>query len=253
VLAREGLQCEADAMIVSTEDRRTFLRRLAAGLGGAAISVTACRAGGDGDAVVGDGRIGAETVTRPVLLPWSDDVARIAASSAELPVAYVSMARRQVFVDQAFRDRASWLLDAHISVSTGLWRIPLDGDPPGQPVTPGDELREFEELGIHAWDPSMTPARDDIRIRRGSRITRTVHFACVPMSGSRFESEGPRWFSAGPWQADVCDGHAAGTTREDFVMVGTGSRHLERNCEGSGDPVRYIMWACREATLRADP
>ena len=55
----------------------------------------------------------------------------------ELPVAYVSMAQRKVFVDPEFRDRASWLLRAHISVSTWHWRIPLPDDPEGVPIGAG--------------------------------------------------------------------------------------------------------------------
>ena len=245
-LALEGLSCEADPMTVSVENRKTFLRKLAAaGLGGSMASVTACRGSQDHADPDGDGVATAELVARPLLLPWSDGVIQIAAPTVELPVAYVSMDRRQVFVDRAFRDRVSWLLDAHLSVSTGLWRIRLPGDATNQPVTPGDESREFEELDIRAWEPTMAPARDDIRIRRGSRISRRVHFDCVPMSGSIGTFDRSRWFSAGPWSADVCDGRAADTTREDFMIVGAGSQHSGRDCEGSGEPVQYIMWACR--------
>jgi len=155
------------------------------------------------------------------------------------------MASRRVFIDLEFRDRASWLLSAHISVSTALWRIPLPGDPPGQPITPGDELREFEEVSIRDWDPAMPPTEDDIRIRRGRRATTSVHFSCVPGGGLSGPEAGTEWFSAGPWSMDVCSPGPEETTREDFMLVGEGTRHTTRSCDGSGEPIRLITWACR--------
>ena len=186
-----------------------------------------------------------EPISHPLLLPWSDDVIRIAAPVSELPLAYVSMALRRVYIDREYRDRASWLLNAHISVSTGLWRIPLAGDPPGRPVTPGDELREFEEVGIREWDPALPPAENDIRVRRGRRASTTVSFSCVPGGGVGGVTEVNQWFSAGPWSIDLCVVGPDETTREDFMRAGSGVRHVDPGCEDPGQPVHFITWACR--------
>ena len=162
-----------DESMGTRSDRRAFLRRMTAlSVGGASLSLLSCGSRDEGSAESqrgAEGETPVEPISRPLLLPWSEGIIRIAAPVAELPVAYVSMASRHVFVDLEFRDRASWLLSAHISVSTALWRIPLPGDPPGQPITPGDDLREFEEVSIRDWDPAMPPAEGDIRIRRGRR------------------------------------------------------------------------------------
>jgi hypothetical protein len=169
----------------------------------------------------------------------------------ELPVAYVSMARRQVFVDSEYRDRASWLLDAHISVSTWHWRIPLPGDPAGQPITPGDAAREFEERGIREWDASTLPAMDDIRIVRGRPSLRRVEFSCVPLTGVRVvdapDSMAPMesWYSAGPWSLQAAQADVAETLREDFSVVGMGQRFSDRACTGLGDAVQIVTWAHR--------
>jgi hypothetical protein len=228
-------------------DRRTFLRRIAVlGVGGSSASLLAC---GGGDTRSGSGveeLAPLEPISHPLLLPWSDDVIRIAAPISELPVAYVAMAAHRVYIDREYRDRASWLLNAHISVSTALWRIPLPGDPAGLPVTPGDELREFEEVSIREWDPALPPAEDDVRIRRGRRATTTVHFSCVPGDGAGGATEGNEWFSAGPWPIDVCVGGPEETTREDFMRAGSGFRHVSPGCEDQGQPVGFITWACRE-------
>jgi hypothetical protein len=220
-------------------DRRAFLRQLAlVGTGGAALTLSGCDLSDAGEPAR---RASPSPISRPLLLPWGEDVVRISADSVELPVAYVSMELRQVFVDRAFRDRATWLLNAHISVSTAHWRIPLPGDPVGLPISPGDALREFEELSIRAWDPTRPPSPDDIRIRRGRRVRRDVEFRCVAPSGTGVEE----WYSAGPWDIEVCAGEVSETTREDFMTVGTGVRHRTRSCEGEGDAVRFITWACR--------
>lgn len=215
--------------------------------------------GGD-DIGAGGAAVGPATpLTRPILRPWAEDIAWIATPSGELPAAYVSMARRHVYVDHDYRDRAAWLLNAHISVSTAHWRIPLPGDPEGQPITPGDERREFEEFGIHEWDPGQTPALDDIRIVRGRRTSRAVDFACVPMVGNG-------WYAAGPWTVDVASASTLGasrataddrgepestaaedTTREDFRVAGSGMRFDERACATGGEAVQYVMWSCRDA------
>jgi len=248
--------------------RRAFLRTVAgAAMAGAGLS------GCVPDTPSGagrrrSGRSARPPLTRPVLRSWSDDIVWIDTPAAELPVAYVSMALRQVFVDYDYRDRASWLLRAHISVSTALWRIPLPGDPPGQPITPGDEQREFEERSMRAWDPSMHPAMDDVRIVRGAPIQQRIEFRCIPLAGGvtaavraaetarsrgAYSAAGAReevsiesWLSGGPLGVVVSDGSAVDATREDFRIVGTGMRYAERTCATDGDAVQYAAWAARE-------
>ncbi len=235
-----------DMLNARSEDRRTFLKGLAAfGLGGGLLPLAGCDRQDFSRTPLRAADGSGSPIRRPILIPWSDDVARIAAPASELPVAYVSMPLRQVFVDLEFRDRASWLLDAHISVSTGHWRVPLPGDPVGQPITPGDALREFEELNIRDWNPTRPAAENDIRILRGVRVTRQVDFECVPGVRGVGGVGGMEWYSAGPWTLDVCDGGTADTTREDFMIVGSGSRHASRDCVEGGDSVRFITWACR--------
>lgn len=176
-----------------------------------------------------------------MLLPWGTDAVRIASPIDELPMAYVSMARREVFVDRASRGLSKWLLDAHISVSTGVWRIPLPGDPPSEPITPGDTVREFEELDIVAWDPAMEPAEGDFRIRRGRPSRVRFDFTCVPVGATG------AWHSGGPWDVARCMSDAVeDACREDFVEVGTGTRHPLRGCAEEGQPVRFLTWMVRE-------
>jgi hypothetical protein len=186
------------------------------------------------------------TLSRPILRPWADDIVWLSAPAVTLPAAYVSVARREVYVDSAFRDRASWLLRAHISVSTALWRIPLAGDPPRRPIPPGDEEREFEERPISAWDPSVPPGVDDIRIVGGGAAIRRVEFSCVPLSGTVPAAAAQRWLSGGPFELVVSDGTMDDTVREDFGVVGVGLRYLDRRCSGSGDAVQYVSWASRQ-------
>lgn len=192
---------------------------------------------------------------RPILTQWAEGIVQVEAPARELPVAYVSMAHRQVFVDPEFRDRASWLLRAHISVSTWHWRIPLPGDPDGVPIAPGDEEREFEELSIREWDPSMPPAMDDIRVRRGRSVTRRISLDCVELSGVRTvdmdaqAATDPRpleaWFRGGPYDVIVSDEAAADTMREDFRLFGTALRFRGRTCTGAGEVVQIAGWAAR--------
>ncbi len=224
-------------------DRRAFLRRLGAvWLVAPTVPILGC--GGEGapapDAAGLASGEGQRSITRPILLPWSTGTVRIAAPMDEVPMAYVSMGLRQVFVDYAFRDRSNWVLDAHISVSTGVWRIPLPGDPVGQPIQPGDTPREFEELDIVEWDPEMEPAEGDFRVRRGRRENIHVDFDCVPMAGS----EGR--FSGGPWEITQCGGQGDELCREDFTHIGTGSRYRRRALGTCTEPigeVRYMTWA----------
>lgn len=203
-------------------------------------------------------------LTRPILRAWADDIVWVATPADELPVAYVSMEERKVFVDYDYRDRAAWLLTAHISVSTALWRIPLPGDERGVPIPPGDTAREFEELSMRAWDPAMRPAMDDVRILRGRPARRVIDFRCVPLAGGvspslsaaveargvaggTDEQVGPveSWLSAGPIATVVSSGTEEGTTREDFRTIGTGARFAARACSGRGDAVQLVSWARR--------
>lgn len=193
---------------------------------------------------------------RPLLTEWADGILRMEAPARELPVAYVSMSHRQVFVDQEFRDRASWLLRAHISVSTWHWRIPLPGDGEGVPIAPGDEAREFEELSIREWDPAMAPAMDDIRIRRGRPITRRVMLDCVEVAGVRtVDVEASQsgadsrpleaWLRGGPLDVVVSDESTVDTVREDFHLLGTALRFRGRTCREAGEAVQIAGWAAR--------
>lgn len=181
-------------------------------------------------------------ITRPVLLARGDDAVEIQAPPPELPVAYVSMAERRVYVDLAYRDQVYWDLRAHISVSTGLWRLPLAGDPPRHPVMPGDVEREFEELTMRDWDPAAPAAENDIRIVRGEIVRRRVELACASLPGGR------AWIAAGPWEILQCVAPGDALCREDFVALGTGARYGARECTLRLGPVRVLTWAQREET-----
>jgi hypothetical protein len=226
---------------MTVSPRRAFVRRLGIAVGAGPLAMAASCRPADGPRSE-PGVPALAPLTRPVLRAWADDIVHLVAPPHELPVAYVSMALRQVYVDYEFRDRASWLLRAHISVSTALWRIPLPGDPEGQPVVPGDEAREFEELPMRAWDPSLPPSIDDIRIVRGRAGMRPVEFGCVPLAGG--EPDGRElWLSAGPLEVPVSDGAPDDTVREDFRIVGTGLRFEDRECSAAGDAVQFVSWA----------
>jgi len=189
-------------------------------------------------AEVGGEPLDPSRVTRPVLLPGPGGSVHIAASLAVLPMAYVSVGRMQVFVDYDYRDRASFFLEAHISVSTGVWRIRRPGDPQDQPVTPGDLLREYEELDIAEWDPTMEPALGDVRLLHGGPGPVEIDFSCVPMEGDR------GWYSAGPWRLQRCDPSRGEACREDFVELGVGERHPIRGCADPAAEARFVSWAC---------
>lgn len=176
-----------------------------------------------------------------VVRPWADDIVWLARAEPPQPVAYVSMATRRIFVGYDHRDRASWLLDAHISVSTGLWRIPLPGDSRSVPVTPGDPLREFEELDLAAWDPGASPSIDDIRIVRGRPVERTVYLDCV-----RGQRGAPARYRTEPRTVVVADGAGDVTTREDFTVDGTGLRFSDAICSSRAEIVQLVGWRVRD-------
>ena len=221
-------------------DRRTFLRRLGrAGASGSVLSALSCRFVDRPERqidVAGSGA-GATVFGRPVLRPGPAGSVHIAAPLTVLPMAYVSVARMQVFVDYEFRDRASFFLEAHISVSTGVWRIRRPGDPVDQPVTPGDLMREYEELDIAEWDPGMEPAEGDVRLVQGGPAPVTIDFSCTPMEASG------GWYSGGPWRILRCDPLRGEACREDFVEVGVGRRHPIRGCAEAAQEARFVTWA----------
>ena len=224
--------------------RRDFVRGFATAgtLLGAGL-ISGCREPGS------EGRDGARTsadvtptlLTSPLLRSWADDIVHVSDPVEARTVAYVSMALRQVFVDHDFRDRASWLLDAHISVSTWHWRIPLPGDRVGVPIPPGDAAREFEEFSMQEWDSEMPPAMDDIRVVRGRPAARRIDFACVPLSDGPVDT----WYRGGPWDALTSDGVSDDTLREDFGIIGAGERFEKRDCTGTGEVVQFVNWASR--------
>ena len=224
-------------------DRRAFLRRLtAAGLAAPAISTLGC---GFEEIRREDAepRSPGRSLTRPVLLPWTGDAVRIGATLSELPAAYVSRGLLRVFIELDSRTQLQMMLAAHISVSTGHWRIPLPGDDLGIPVDAGDALREFEETPIGEWNSNMDPTEGDFRILHGRRETVEVAFECMPMAARK------GWFSAGPWEIAQCVGRGPDLCREDFMEIGTGTRHARRDigtCTEPMGPVRYVTWACPE-------
>jgi hypothetical protein len=234
-----------------SHDRRSFLRRVGlSALAAPTLPLLAC-VQEPSDAPPDRAFRGASPeprpreITRPVLLPWGEDGVRIASPPREQPVAYVSMATRQLFVDFEYRDNVYWDLRAHISVSTGFWRIPLVGDPLKEPITPGDELREFEEMSIRDWDPKAEPAEGDVRVMRGLALPTRIDFTCAPLAG------GGAWYRAGPWDILQCGEPSEALCREDFLSVGAGARYADRDCTTLVAPVRVLTWACLEEYLPA--
>ena len=221
--------------------RRAFLHRLTAlGLAAPTISTLGCNfeeiRREDEEA-----RSSGQSLTRPVLLPWTGDAVRISAPLSELPAAYVSRGSQRVFIELDSRTQIQMMLAAHISVSTGHWRIPLPGDDLGIPVDAGDALREFEETPIGEWDSNMDPKEGDFRVLHGQRETVEVAFECIPMAARK------GWFSAGPWEIEQCAGPGPELCREDFIEIGTGSRHARRDigtCTERVGAVRFVTWAC---------
>ena len=224
-------------------DRRAFLRRLTAvGLAAPAISTLGCGLEEIWREDEGP-RSASLSLMRPVLLPWTDDAVRISAPLSELPAAYVSRGLQRVFIELDSRTQLQVMLAAHISVSTGHWRIPLPGDDLGIPVDAGDALREFEETPIGEWNSNMDPTEGDFRVLYGRRETVRVAFDCMPMAARK------GWFSAGPWEIVQCAGPGPELCREDFMEIGTGSRHSRRDigsCTEPVGPVRYVTWACAD-------
>lgn len=233
-----------------SHDRRSFLLRIgAAALAAPAMALGACgdgRPGAEGGSqgagrAVANGGAARRTLERPVIVPWMGDSVRVLAPARETPVAYVSMRTRQLFVDRDYRDLASFYLRAHISVSTGVWRIPLAGDSQREPVTPGDVLREFEELSIRDWDPDAPLAEDDMRLVRGRPVRVHIDWECVQLAG------GTSWFRAGPWDIDQCVATDERLCREDFFPIGRALRFADHGCTKPVGTARFFTWACRPA------
>lgn len=137
-------------------------------------------------------------------------------STAFATIAYASRATRRVYVDPEFRDSARATLEAHISVSTGRWRIRAPDDPPKEPLVAGVPEREFEETA--APDPARmaTPAPGDVR------VLLTTEPVEVSYQRTCAEIPGLGWLCGGPWRAVSCAASEAGVTacREDLLRVG---------------------------------
>lgn len=219
-------------------DRRTFLRRAAAAcLAGPAALSSACDAPGpEGDAPPGPDLLPAWVGS--VQMSSSADDVHLLDPAGERPLAYLSRAERRIYVARHYRERAERRLAAYVSVTTGLWRIPLPGDDPRVPITPGDPLREYEEVDVEGWDPATLPSEGDARIRAGAPVGVRIDLACEPMVGDQ------AWLSAGPFRVERRDGPPGDGGREDFTSIGTGSRHVDGACRDAGQPVRVLAWAC---------
>lgn len=221
-------------------DRRAFLRRAAlAALGLPVASSVGCTLERQ-DGARRDEQLGP---ARPILLPWGEDAVRIAAPPRERPVAYMSRRYMSIWVDHEFRDRLSYALGAHISVSTGHWRIPLPGDPPSIPITPGDERREYEEFDVRFWDAEIEPAEGDVRVLRGAPVATEVRIECQPLS------RGGTWLSAEPLSLLRCGPPGPGLCREDLMEVGAAASYADWDCTQPTGSVRLLTWACREPAL----
>lgn len=244
-------------MTESEHDRRAFLRRLGLGaLAAPTLPLLACvpepsdaareRANADSGALSRSEEPEVAVIDRPVLLPFGEDGVRLVSAPREQPAAYVSMATRQLFVDFDYRDQVYWDLQAHISVSTGVWRIPLLEDAPKIPITPGDEVREFEELSMREWDPTAAPAEGDVRIMRGRAVPVRVAFSCAPLAG------GGAWYEAGPWDILQAVPPTGGLCREDFRSIGTATRYADRDCTQRVGPARVLTWSALERFLPSE-
>lgn len=222
-------------------DRRTFLRRAAAlGLLGPVAATWAC---GNLDAPPDgtpsdDSAPKGDLVTHPTVVPGDAGSVHILAPTGDVPVAYLSRGDMRVYVGPSYRDWAEHRLAAYVSITTALWRIPRPEDDPRVPITPGDELREFEVVDLGMWDPAMTPMEGDVRLRLGAPVPVRMELSCVPVV------TGDAWISAGPLALERRDGPDGEGGREDFVAVGTGARHRDPACTTQGDAVRILTWAC---------
>jgi len=232
-------------MMTTRWDRRTFLRRLGAAsfgapmLGAPVLTLTACsdRSQTEPEASTSTPRL---TVVDPIIQSYGADAACIVAPLPGPPIAYVSQGLQLVFINREFRDLLVGILSAHISVSTGHWRIPQPGEPLEEPLIPGVPQHEFEEVEIGDLDLEMEPSEGDFRIRRGRRVDATIDLACVPVLDSSLR------LSGGPWHIEQCEGSGAGTCREDFVEVGIATRYGAGTCGDGAGNIRVLTWVCPE-------
>lgn len=229
-------------------DRRAFLRRaLAAGLALPLMGSPGCGEAPAPDASEALAAPGGSAATPrafdaappPSLRAWSDDAVHLTAPLPEPPVAYLSMRERRVYVDRSRRDRAERLLGAYVSITTGFWRIPLLGDDPRVPITPGDEAREFEEVDLALLDPEAPPALGDVRAFAGAPASLEVSLGCLPLEG------GGGWVSAEAFGVERLVAGEGDGGREYFGVVGAGRLHGDAACEDEGAPVRILSWALR--------
>jgi hypothetical protein len=222
-------------------DRRTFLRRATvAALGIPALSLACAPDEVPPRRAAATGPRTPQGLERPILFPWGPDAVRIDAPPAERPVAYVSFGRKEAYIDIEYRERLQYVLSAHISVSTGHWRIPLPGDSPTIPVQPGDPVREYEEIDMRVWDASMEPGEGDIRVLRGIPRPVTIEVACQPLSG------GGAFLSGGPFEVQRAGAPEDELCREDLMEIGSGTRFEDRDCTRPIGPARFVTWAWRD-------
>tara|TARA_B110001454_G_C12675415_1_gene415628 strand:- start:58 stop:744 length:687 start_codon:yes stop_codon:yes gene_type:complete len=177
----------------------------------------------------------------PILLELADGRVNIESPMLNLPVAYVSIAQKKIFVEYESRISVSVLLAAHISVSSGLWRIPLFGEDLEVPIDAGDPGREFAERDISEWSPGQLLQEGDYRVQRGSSVQREILLDCVPILPEK------GWVSGGPWLTYQCSGIGEKLCREVFSPIGKGIRHDSksyRTCAESGIAAEFVSWAC---------
>ena len=177
----------------------------------------------------------------PLLLELPDGRISIQSAIPTLPLAYVSRGQQKIFVDYESRIGVSVLVAAHISVSSGLWRIPLIGDDVRVPIDAGDPEREFSEHDISEWDPGILPEEGDYRVQTGSPIQEELNLECVPVLPER------GWVSGGPWSIERCHSSGVGLCREVFTPVGRGLKHdfkSYRTCAEKGQKVEFLSWIC---------
>jgi len=155
-------------------------------------------------------------------------------------VAYVSRAEQRIYVSRDFRDRAQNLLNAHISVSTGHWRIPLPGDSPSEPLIQGVPQREFEEFAVDDLDADMEPSVGDFRVLVGGYVPLSIGLECV------LDEDGSVYVVAGSMAAMVGARAAAGIVREDFLVVGEVGLFEGPSCLERTATKRAVMWVAQE-------
>ncbi len=175
----------------------------------------------------------------PLLLELPDGRISVQSAIPTLPLAYVSRGEQKIFVDYESRISVSVLVAAHISVSSGLWRIPLLGDDVRVPIDAGDPEREFSEHDISEWDPGLLPEEGDYRVQMGSPIQTEISLECAPVLPER------GWVSGGPWPVERCHNSELGLCREVFTPVGRGLKHdfkSYRTCAEKGQQVQFLSW-----------